>query len=190
MKISSTVWWILLATVIIAIIGMAVAFIVMRVKVNKVKKEYSKNANVALEEVNKALVREKHGELLWEMKSSVENPLQDAQMEFLINTFARNEYQTVKAIGMSSDYETESLIQLVDAKISAEKADLTIIENDEDLKDNFDYEYKLLTENKIIAIVNAPRKNKAIKDSINYFKTVGIKYEWVAAGKGIVLVVK
>lgn len=187
---SSTVWWILLASVFVALGVMLITFIVMRIKINKVKTQYQKDIATAHAKVSKAVKRENHGELLWELKAKSKDPLDDKEMEFLINTSLRNEYKTFYVVNSISDYETKSLIKLAHMKPLQVKPDLTIMFNKDTLQVDFDKAYNLLQTKQMIAIVDAPRKNKEIKKLINYLKIIGAKYEWNNIGKGIVLVVK
>lgn len=190
MTISSVVWWILLASVIVGLIIMVVAFVVTRKRIKKVQKQYEKNEADIKQEINKALERLNHGELLWELKSKSTNPLEDTQLEFLINTVLRNNYKTFDVVNSESDYEEKSLTQIAKMKKVKSKADFTMIFTSKDINDHFDKAYKTLEEKQMIAITNAIRREKEIKDLMKYLKMIGAKYEWVNYGKGILLVVK
>lgn len=187
---SSGLWWGLAISMFVAIAIMIAAFIIMRVKINKIKKDYSQSVSDAQKEVSKAVFRENHGELLWELKAKSTGALEDIQMEFVINTALRNEYKTFTVINSQSDYEKISLEKIGKLKEKATPSDLTIIFNNDNLQEQFDKTFKLLKEKQMVAIVNAPRKHKQIKNLINYLKMIKGKYDWVNVGQGIVLVVK
>lgn len=187
---NKTVWWILLASIFVALLVMLIAFIIMRINIKKVKTQYQKDIASAHAEVSRAVARENHGELLWELKAKSKMPLGDKEMEFLINTSLRNEYKTFSVMNSASDYEEKSFVRLAKLKASKIKTDFVVIFNKDTLQEDFDMSYKLLKEKQMIAIVDAPRKNKEIKKLIDYLKITGAKYEWNNIGKGIVLVVK
>ena len=187
---SNGLWWGLAASMFVAIGIMIAAFIIMRVKINKIKKDYAQSVSDAQKEVSKAVLRENHGELLWELKAKSKMPLEDIQLEFLINTALRNEYKTFTVLNSQSDYEKISLETIAKAKSKETPSDLSIIFNGDDLQEQFDKTFKLLKEKQMVAIVNAPRKHKQVKNLISYLKMIKGKYDWLNIGQGIVLVVK
>lgn len=189
MTVSKTVWIILAVSIAVALIVMIVAFVIMRKKIKVVQKQYAKNEADIKATVNKALERMGHGELLWDLRDKSKNALEDTQLEFLLNTFVRNEYKTFNVLNSDSDYEKQSFEKIVKAK-EAKVADLTIIFTNKDLNNNFDKAYKGLKEKQMIAITNAVRREKEIKDMLKYLRLIGAKFEWVNYGKGILLVVK
>lgn len=190
MTISKVVYIVLGISIAIALIIMVAAFIIMRRKIKKVQAQYAKNENDIKQEINKALERMNHGELLWELKSKSLNPLEDTQMEYLINTVLRNDYKTFNVVNSESNYEEETLIQIAKAKLDKSNPDFTMILANKDLDANFDVAYKALKEKQMIAIANAVRREKEVKELMKYLRMIGAKYEWVNYGKGILLVVK
>lgn len=189
MKISTTTWWILAASVFVGLIILVISTLITLKKVRKVKREYQEQVNDANREISKAFERENHGQLLWHLKEKAIKPLEDVQLEFLVNTALRNNYKTHNVIGSESDYESKTLEGLAKTKES-KKANFTIIFTSDDLNSQFDEVYNSLKPNEMIAIVNAPRKNKEVKRLISYIKTIKARYSWTNLGKGIVLVVK
>lgn len=190
MTISKAVYIVLGVSIAVALIVMVVAFVVMRKKIKKVQAQYAKNEADIKEEINQALERMNHGELLWELKSKSLNPLEDTQMEYLINTVLRNNYKTFSVVNSESDYEEQTFEQIAKAKKVKDKADFTLMFSNKDLNDNFDKAYKTMEAKQMIAVANAVRREKEIKEMIKYLRMIGAKYEWVNYGKGILLVVK
>lgn len=190
MTVSRVVWIVLAVSIAVALVIMVAAFVIMRKKIKKVQAEYTKNEADIKQEINKALERMNHGELLWELKSKSLNPLEDTQLEYLINTVLRNNYKTFNVVNSESNYETQSLTKIAKAKASKVNPDFTMIFSGKDLNNLFDKAYKTLKPKQMIAITNAIRREKEIKEMMKYLRLIGAKYEWVNYGKGILLVVK
>ena len=188
MEISKSTWIILFVSIFVGLIIMIATFIIMRLKINKVKYEViirdSKLGNY-----NKAISRKSTGELLWNLKDKCKNPLQDEQLDFLINIAMRNEYKTFNIINASSNYEEISLTKLANLKKAILKPDLVILFN-ENLNSEFDKVYKMLKLKQMIAIVNAIKKDQKIKKLLSYLKLIKARHENVKIGNGIILVVK
>lgn len=191
MTISKGLWIGLAVSIGIGILIFLFAVGITWHKVRKVRKEVRNSEKDINNKYNMALERQNSGELLWELKNKYKNPLEDVQLEFLINTFLRNKYKEIALVGFEADYEKKSFIKLAKAKIiSNNKSDLYILNTNDKINDDFDKAYKIIENNKMIAVTNATRKNKNIKRLITYMKTTKMKYDYLPIGKGIILVVK
>lgn len=184
---SSTVFWILVASVIIALVVMIVSFVVMRIKIENVKNQFlSKqmdNSN------NPALAREDNGMLLWDLKEKTKNPLEDSSMTFAINTIIRNGYSTVSLFGFDENYELESLKNIVGVKIVKDNFDFSLVKYNENLVDEIDSIFKKANNSAMIMIVDYAKK-KRVKDLLSHLKYTGIRHEKQKIDSGIILIAK
>jgi len=167
-----------------ALIIMIVAFIVTRVKINKIKEKFSIN------NIGKGEIRENAGELLWDERDKTKDPLDDFQMDFLINTYVKNDYKSYLFIQDSKEYENISMKKLANAKLSTTKADMVINFNIENSVDKVDGELKKVNEGGMLIYLNAPKKNTDTKKLISYLRLTGVRHEHQKIGEGIVIIVK
>lgn len=187
MTISPTAYIILGASIGVALLIMIIAWIWMRWKTNVIKKKYAQDNKDKV--INKK-PRENYGKLLWELKNKTTNPLDDAQLEFILNSAWLNGYQSFKLFNFKSNYEEESLKKLNKMQVANENPDLVIINNNGNFNKLFDQNYQTLAPKKMLIITNANRKEKAIKEFIKYLHLIQVRYEWQNYGKGLILVVK
>lgn len=184
---SKLVFWILVASIIVALVIMIVTFIIMRLKITKIKNKYSLTAHETID--NPALNREDNGVLLWEEKEKTKNPLPDMSMEFAVNTIIRNKYHDVMLKGFEEKYEEETIKKVSKSKIVKDKYNFALINFNDSLIDEIDDILKKAQEKSIIMIVNTP-KQKAVKSLLSYFKYTGIRNEFQKIDKGIILIAK
>jgi len=167
----------------VALVVMIVAYFVTRAKINKIKEEYSVN-NIA-----KGQIREDAGELLWDERDKAKNPLDDYQMDFLINTFVKNGYKTYWIIQEPKEYENISMQKLAKAKAVKNNADMLI--NFEIINSvNVDLDLMKVAKGGMLIYLNAPKKNKDTKNLLSYLKLTGIRHEHQKIGEGVVIIVK
>ncbi len=168
----------------VALVVMIVAYFVTRAKINKIKEEYSVN-NIA-----KGQIREDAGELLWDERDKAKNPLDDYQMDFLINTFVKNGYKTYRIIQELKEYENISMQKLAKAKAVKTNADMVINFEIYDSVENVDKDLTKATDGGMLIYLNAPKKNKDTKNLLSYLKLTGIRHEHQKIGEGVVIIVK
>ena len=185
--LSNWAWWILAASVFVALFIMLLAWIIVKYKLKKLQQKYQKPT------LAEDLLRENSGFLLWELKAQAKNPLQDLQLEYLINTVNRNRFQTTLVYNSDSDYEAKTFKQIAKQKIvlpTAKNYDFAIIFVNQELNKNFDLVFKNLNPKGIVAIVNAIKKDREVKRLLSYLKLSGIRHERQKIGQGIILVAK
>lgn len=187
MAISATAYIVLGVSVGVALLVMLGAWIWMKVKTNKIKSQYAQDN---LKKTTKQNPRENYGKLLWELKNKSTHPLDDYQMELILNTAWLNKYKTFKVINFTSNYESQSLKELVNLQPTNINPDYIIINGQKEFNKLFDTHYQKLKTKQMIVIANADRKEKGVKKFINYLKVIQAKYEWQNYGVGIILVVK
>ncbi|CAM9093686.1 BC85_0335 family putative methyltransferase [Mycoplasma marinum] len=124
---SNTTRYILIASVFIVLaIGFTV-FLVLFLKARKLKKIILKDAIKldALDEKNKAVFERKDiGEMIWELKDKINNPLDDISMEYFITTIIRNGFKTVWIENETEGYEIITLALKTKTKISTLKSSI------------------------------------------------------------------
>ena len=184
---SSWLWWTLAGSIFVALVIMITAFIVMRIKINKIKNDYLPEH--IKNEASKALNREEAGQLLWDVKEKADNPMGDQEMEFAINSIIRNTYKTFNHSG-ASKYETESITKLAKAKISKTKYDFFLVMEKKNILDVFEEAFKGLNKGGMIFFANMPKKSKRKRELIYHLKVNKKRYDHEKIGKGLVLVVK
>lgn len=130
------------------------------------------------------------GELLWELKKQTNNPLEDEQLIYAINTIYRNGYETSCVLKFDSDYEIQNLRQIGQQNINCNFFEFLLINLNEKIIDDLTINLSSLNQKGIIIIANAVRKGK-IYDKISSFCNeykLRFNYEWV--GKGIIIIAK
>ncbi len=188
---SNTVWIILASSIPVALIIMVISYIMTNKKVDKIRKQHSDDKDSALtNKQNKALLREGHGVLLWDLKEKTTNPLADAQLEFAINTIIRNEYKKTMVLGNTSEYEIESIRKIAKQTIVKKDADFVLLFASNTLNDVFDEVYKTLNVGGMIVVANAYSRDKEVKRLLSYLKLSGLTYEHQKIDRGVILVVK
>lgn len=183
---SSTLWWILVGSIPLALLIMVIAFITLRLRINKVKKEYSLHSK---DVDNEAIKREDHGHLLWELKEKTANPLGDLQMEFAINTALRNKYERLYIKGFNEGYEEETLVKKTKLKKTEATFDFALLNFSNTIVNEIDDIMKRAEPKSIIMIANAG-KSKGVKDLLSYLKLTGIRNEYQKVEQGIILIAK
>jgi len=170
----------------VALVIMIVAFIVTRVKINKIKEQYSIN------NIGKGQIRENVGELLWDERDKAKDPLDDFQMDFLVNTYVKNDYMSYLFIQEEKKYEYEhkSMKELAKASLSTDKADMVINFEIDDSVNVVDKDLKKVNDGGMLIYLNARKKNKETKKLISYLRLTGIRHEHQKIGEGIVIIVK
>lgn len=184
---SSTVWWILAGSIPVALVIMLVAFLIMKSRINKVKKE--NNVVVNDDPSNPALNREGHGQLMWELKEKAKNPLADLSLEFAINTILRNKFQRLVIAGFEETYEEQTLITKTQISKSSATFDFALINFSEKTIDQIDDLMKRAEPKSIIMIVNTG-KSKQVKELLSYLKYTGVRNEQQKIDEGIILIAK
>lgn len=183
---SKIVWYILAASVFVAIIIMFVSFFVMKAKIKKVKE----SANLIETDVdNPALLRDNYGELLWDEKKKVQFPTGDKSLELIINSAYRNKYKTFNTYALSGKYVEKSLIELAKIKKDTKAFDLAVVKFDAETIEKVDSYMKKLNDKGMIFIVSAGDK-KLVKQLTSYLKLTGIRHEFQKVDSGIILIAK
>ena len=187
---SSTLYYVLAGSVGLAIIIMIVAFVVMKNKINKVKKEAML---VEQDTDNPVLERAEYGELLWMEKKKVQFPLGDTSLEFIINTALRNKYKTFSTDDFEDKtnqrYIDKSLTELAKLKKSKTGFDLMVLKFNEFTIEKIDEMHKKLNDKGMIFCVDATNK-KDVKKITSYLKLTGIRNEFQKVDNGIILIAK
>ena len=187
---SSTLYYVLAGSVGLAIIIMIVAFVVMKNKINKVKKEAML---VESDTDNPVLERKEYGELLWIEKKKVQFPLGDTSLEFIINTALRNKYETFTMVDFEDNanqrYIEKSLAELGKLKKAKTGFDIAILKFNESTIEKIDEWYKKLNDKGMIFCVEASDK-KDVKKITSYLKLTGIRNEFHKVDNGIILIAK
>ncbi len=110
---SNTTWWILAGSIVLGLIVMILAWVWMRWRIKNIKKEYSSD-DIKIDDKKIKNIEDRgdaHGILLWDLKKTIKNPLDDFQLEFIINTIVRNEYKTT-LVSNGDEYITKTLKKL------------------------------------------------------------------------------
>ena len=188
MLISKTTFTILLVSIFVGLFIMLFAFLITRRKIKTFQKVVV-TKQLASGNVKKVFNRKNAGELLWSLREKTLNPLQDSQLEFLINTALRSDFRTGIVIGSNSNYEMQSLTKIASLKATTNNPDLVVMFSDIAL-DEFDNAYKRLASKQMIAITNAKQKSKKTKMLLRQLKDACIKHDYIFVGDGIILVVK
>lgn len=183
---SSTLWWILVGSIPLALLIMAIAFITLRIRINKVKKQYSLQST---DVQNEAITREDHGQLLWDLKEKTVNPLGDLQMEYAINTVLRNKFERLYIRGFNEGYEEQTLVKKTKIKKSEATYDFALLNFSNTIVNEIDDIMKRAEPKSIIMIANAG-KSKKVKDLLSYLKLTGIRNEYHKVEQGIILIAK
>ena len=188
---SNWVYWALVASIFVAIVIMFAAWLWMRIKGKKLKAQYAVDESEFndVSKIKSVEARgEDHGMLLWDLKKETKNPLDDFQMEFIINTLIRNEFTKTLVVNGDSYIET-SLKKLAKQKIIKTKPQSIIMHDTKTLNDDFDKYFKLLADGGLIFVVNA--NSKETKKLMSFTRMTGIRREkHKKIGKGIVLIAK
>ena len=187
MEISKPLWWGLLVTIFLALVIMVAAYFWSRHRAQKIKDEYWKKQTV--DQNSAALIRDNAGQMLWDEKEKVENPLSDVALEFCINTMVRNGYKTFKTVS-TSQYETLSLTKLANAKeVKKDFTFLLSMETKDPIK-VFEDEFKNINTGGMIIFTKMPKRSKRTKDMIYHFKINNITWDHEKYGEGLIMVVK
>ncbi|TCG10676.1 BC85_0335 family putative methyltransferase [Mycoplasma todarodis] len=124
---SSTTRYILIASVFVVLIIGFTIFTVLQIKARKLKKR------ILIEEANldendpitKELIeRTEVGEMIWELKDQIKNPIDDLSMEYFITNIIRNGYKSVWIEGETEGYEAITLAKRTKANISLLKGSI------------------------------------------------------------------
>lgn len=193
MTLPSWAWWLLAASVIVAVIIMIVSFWLTRKKIVKVRNSYLKDMTEAEKQTSaKAYERENHGLILEDLKPKDGKATSDLEMEFSFNTFVRNGYKTALIKNFASEYEKLSFEKIVNAKIVSqeENYDFALVNTNGKVFEEIKKIYKNLNEKGMIVIVNAPKKSKEVKTLKYDLKVLGYRHEWQDVAKGIILIAR
>ena len=186
---SKTAYWAWTASVLIAVVIMFATFLIMRIKIKKIKQKYGADNPIDGVVKNKAVEREDHGQLLWDLKDKTKNPTLDLTMEFIINTSIRNGYKSFDVLGFEEKYEEESFKRIAKMRKLKTKQDIKIVKFTKEFIDEIDKELKTLNDKGLMVITQAP-KNKDVRNLMHYLKLTRVRHEWMKVNNGIVLVAK
>ena len=184
---SSTLHWILIGSIPIALIIMLAAWIIMKKKISDTKQE----AMLARPDdiTNPALKREDHGQLLWDEKKKVKRALADNSMELCLNTSIRNNYKTYLTKNFIGEYESKSLEQIAKMKKVEVNYDFLVVNFHKEYIEEVDEDFKKLTAKGIIVLVNTD-SGKDIKRLVKYLKLIGIRHDVMKVNAGVLLIAK
>ena len=188
---NNIVRWVLIVSIFVALVIMLVAWIWMRRKTKKIKNQYAKDESQYHDPEKIKTIEERgddHGVLLWDLKKETKRPLDDFQLEFIINSLFRNSFKRTYVVN-EDNYVLTSLKKIAKQKVDKKTPQSIIINNSESLNDEFDKYFKLLAEGGLMFITNA--SGKEVKKLLSYTKLSGIRREqYKKIGKGIVLIAK
>ena len=189
--LSETGYWILFGSIFLGLAIMIAAWLIMRHKIKKIKNKYETDES-KFNDVSKIKHiedrGEEHGVLLWTEKKKEKNPLDDYQMEFLINTVIRNRYKKF-SVSDSNTYISKSLVKLAKATSEKKNPDIIIQHNWVNLNDEFDVLFKTLKVGGLVVVTNA--YGREAKKLMSYARMTGIRREQhKKIGKGIILLAK
>ncbi|CAM9148313.1 BC85_0335 family putative methyltransferase [Mycoplasma todarodis] len=137
---SSTTRYILIASVFIVLIIGFTVFAILQIKARKLKKvillEDSKlNENDT--NVKELLERTEVGEMIWELKEQIKNPIDDLSMEYLITNIIRNGYKNIWIEGATEGYEAITIVKKTNANVTLLKNSIKDLELFEKLTKEF-----------------------------------------------------
>lgn len=184
MQISKTAYIILVVSMVIGLVLMVSAFVFTKLKIQKIKKKHKNLVD------NTAMWRKNYGLLLWELKNNSKEPLDDIEMEFIINTALRNKYKTFQVKGFPSLYESKTLIQIAKMTQSNDSPDLTLVSVKANFIEVFNSIFSHLCSNQMIVFTHTLSKKSEVKKFIKKLQLNTIPYERVSYGQGLILVVK
>lgn len=157
-------------------------------RINSIRKKYTPKDENTIDQLK--LNHPNYANIHKELKDKYQTNVNDDEMIFISATFIRNKFSTYKAIGEKTNYIKDTLIRNLNVKEVETNYETLLIETTNEWKNNVVLNYKNVSMNGLIFLLNV-NEDKLIRDDITYFcDTNNLKYENLKFRSGICLIVK